>query len=516
MIRRLLVLSLVLGFAAAHAEVRTFPGCGATLQACLDAAPVGDTVRITADVPTAETLVARRSVTLEGASGRMPRLAFGTTLTVTPEGGAPASFTVRDLELRGGWIDVTHERAADLTVTITGIRFVHGGPRPIIRIGEPVKVPNDPYGALTTTIADNTLVADGADASNGIAVHADYASRMSVAVLRNTLEVGGIEQWGVWVDAGAVESEVDVIGNRVAGVDYATGVTVHHRDGVLRTRVVGNVVRGQDSDAFAALSVETHDGTADVLVVNNTVARNLLGLVVYAQGGTMAGEVANNLVVENAGTGLYVQSASTRNNLVFANGIDAFDPGPGTRLADPRFVGGTLRLAPDSPARDAGATDVVPGDVTTDADGNPRLAGPAVDIGAFEAPCPECPPDAPPVACDDGDPCTLDVVDGGACTHASLGGVAAVACTCGRAPLAACAGHDVPAGVRRKSERACTLIGPAATRKAVKQASRQWSGALRQARTRATRRRVGADCATAIAAGLGDAVARARGYLGTP
>lgn len=516
MIRVALALAIVL-VAVARAEVRTFPGCGATLQGCLDAANAGDVVRVTADLTVPETLLAKRSVTLEGGSGGTPRLAFGTTLTLTPEGGAPASFTVRGLELRGGWIEVTHERTADLTVTIAGNRFVHGGPQPIIRVGEPVKLPTDPYGVLTATITDNTLVADGADASNGIMVNATYASRLSVAVLRNRLEVAGGDAWGVWVDAGAATSDVDVFGNRVTGVAYATGVTVYHREGTLGARVVGNTVRGQDSDAFAALSVETHAGDAAVLVANNTVAENRIGLVVgVAESGTMTGVAANNLVVANADYGLVVSSVANRHNLIFANRLDAFDPGPGTRLADPRLVAGTLRPGPDSPARDAGDGGVVPADVTTDADGNPRVAGPAVDIGAFEVPCPECVPDDPPLACDDGDPCTGDVVEGGACAHPPVGGIAALACTCARPPAAACTGQELPQGLRRKGQRACALVGMGATRKAVKQATRQWSGALHQARARATRRRVGADCAAATATGLGDAIARARRYLAVP
>jgi hypothetical protein len=514
MIRVVLFSGLALA-ALAHAEVRTFPACAPTLQQCLDAAQAGDTVRLTANLPAAETLVAKRSLTLEGAPGSMPRLAFGTTLTVTPEGNAPTEITVRNLELRGGWIDVTHERPADLTVTITGNRFVHGGPKPIIRVSEPVKVPTAPYGALTATMADNVLVADAADASNGILVYAEYATRMTVAVLRNVLEVSGSNQWGVRVEARTDTADLDVIGNRIGGVAHETGVMVNQRGGTLRARVVGNVVGGQDRAASAALSVATFAGAGDVLVANNTVANNRAGLVVWGDpNAALQGLVANNLVVGSLEVGLAVgRSVANRNNLIFANGYDAFDPGPGTLLADPRFAPGTLELAADSPARDAGATDAVPADVTADAAGKPRIAGKAVDIGAFERPCPECEPVAPPAACDDGDPCTEDRIDGGVCVHVPLDGIGAVACTCARPLAAACVGQAEPRGVQRTRARACGLVGGAASRAAVKRAARQWSVALRRARSRATRRRVGADCAAALAAGLGDSVARARAFL---
>ncbi|HEV7734535.1 MAG TPA: choice-of-anchor Q domain-containing protein [Candidatus Binatia bacterium] len=520
MIRLALLLCAALA-AIAHADLLTFPGCGATLQACLDDAETGDTVQIISDVPAAEALVVKRGVTLEGAPGGMPKLAFGTTLTMTPEGDAPTSFTVRNLELRGGWIDVTHDLPADLTVTITGNRFVHGGPTPIVRVGEPVKVPNDPYGVLTAVITDNTLVADGADTSQGILVNAHYAARMSVAILRNTLEVLGTGQFGIGIDASTASADVDVIGNRISGEAYDTGVTIFHFDGTMHARVVGNVVTGQDGDGgvYEALAVGTEDGDSVVLVANNSVAGNRTGLAVGTSGtGTMHGVVANNLVVGNTDRGLVVPpSIPNRNNLIFANGLDAFVPEPGTRLADPRFEPGTLRLRPDSPARDAGATDVVPTDVATDADGNPRVAGPAVDIGAFEVPCPECAPEDPPAgSCDDGDPCTLDAADGTTCTHAPATGLSALACTCQRAPAAACAGRELPNGVSKKTARACTVVASTDARKAIRRATRQWTGALRQAQTRATRRRLGTECADALASALGDTVARARSFLTAP
>ncbi|CAE7746791.1 grlQ [Symbiodinium necroappetens] len=54
---------------------------------------------------------------------------------------------------------------------------------------------------------------------------------------------------------------------------------------------------------------------------------------------------------------------------------------------DPRFVdeaGGDFRLAPDSPAIDAGDMVNLPMDLTTDLAGDPRVVGGSVDLGAYE------------------------------------------------------------------------------------------------------------------------------------
>ena len=62
--------------------------------------------------------------------------------------------------------------------------------------------------------------------------------------------------------------------------------------------------------------------------------------------------------------------------------------GTGCIDADPQFSDAHKRLSVGSPCHNAGSNAAVPADVTTDLDGNPRIVGPEVDMGAYECQTP--------------------------------------------------------------------------------------------------------------------------------
>jgi len=125
-------------------------------------------------------------------------------------------------------------------------------------------------------------------------------------------------------------------------------------------------------------------------VVNNTVADNEEGIMLYCDPGTASGNIANNIIANNTKTGLNIYpgiavAVSNNHNLLYNNVFNSFTPGAGTLYDDPLFVGGgDYRLQPLSAAVNKGDNASVPSGVTTDLDGNPRIFGPAVDIGAYE------------------------------------------------------------------------------------------------------------------------------------
>ena len=118
--------------------------------------------------------------------------------------------------------------------------------------------------------------------------------------------------------------------------------------------------------------------------------------------------IQNSVLWDNDARGAGDQLAGYNTTVAFAHsdvggsgGSGAtWDPGLGTDLGanldvDPRFVdrvdpadaptaSGNLRLQKDSAAINAGANDLVPVGVTTDADGAPRIALGLVDMGAYE------------------------------------------------------------------------------------------------------------------------------------
>jgi hypothetical protein len=326
----------------------------------------------------------------------------------------------------------------------------------------------------------------------------------------------------------------DVIGNATAGELYDAGVFLDQRDagGTLVARVANNVIRGTDGDdTVTGVAVAVGTGTVGATVVHNTIVNVGEGIDMDEKGAADAvldAVVANNLVAGVSGRAIDVEPSFLPTVRVGPNLLFAFRRSlltPDIILGDPRFISAAdLRPGPGSAAIDAGTADFVPTDLTTDFGGGPRAVGGAVDVGAFEAPCPDgtpaggCPVAPPrpaacvPAECDDGDPCTVDECRAEACVHVVREGLDGARCACERPDPAACAADTVPSGVRRRTAQACKLLTRAgAARKPdrlLRRATRAWASAARlAARRRATRPRTPA-CRSALAADLRDAERR--------
>jgi hypothetical protein len=229
------------------------------------------------------------------------------------------------------------------------------------------------------------IVVTTADGWGGSVAHNRIAMEPNNG-LGSAISVGGAGTFGA-----------DVIANYISGKGYGSGIYVSQSigaPGTITTRILGNLVVGDPTGPGASYAIDLVGGTATFVVdvADNTVADDVDGIDLV--GTTVSGEVANNIVSGNTYSGISIAPAlaatvPNKNNLVYGDGMESFTPGPGTVTLDPRFAGGgDYHLLPDSPAIDAGASSAVPSDLLTDLDGNPRIQGHRVDIGAYEAPEP--------------------------------------------------------------------------------------------------------------------------------
>ena len=167
--------------------------------------------------------------------------------------------------------------------------------------------------------------------------------------------------------------------------------------GVLTVR--NNMFFDNTAHAWSALSMFNSAGHANV--TNNTIAYNFLNgsfasnaMVSYSGNGDAYAAFVNNITVYTLGTGSAI-SLNSRMAL-FNNDIDTSNGSPdpssnGTINVDPRFVdsvNGNLHLRPDSTLINHGTdtNNVLFGGMSSyDLDGNDRVIGPAIDLGAYES-----------------------------------------------------------------------------------------------------------------------------------
>jgi len=385
---------------SAEATTRTWPGavpCDGTLQACVDAADAGDVVEIATAGPILEDVSFEKPLTLRAQAGAAPR--FGGFHSVIG-GLASGSGTVRieGLAMTQGSIRIYHASPGALVAEIVGNTVedvVFGGPALEVYAsgsGTP--------GAMTAVIAGNSVTVPAGDQTGGIAVSSFPLQPMAASVTGNTVAMGSNMQGaaiGIWG-----QGSIDVFSNAVSGQDFNTGIGFYATGGGT-VRVFNNLVSGQsgNSGAPSAIVVHGNEHTIEALIGNNTLVENETGVFCTARddlGGYLEGGVRNNLFVGNqrgfVRDAPFAASLPDSYNLFHANVVDVgYEedpevPGPSSVFAAPIFVAG-YHLRADSPGVDHGDPGFVPQDLPSDIEGNPRVAGVTVDIGAYEVFVPE-------------------------------------------------------------------------------------------------------------------------------
>lgn len=237
---------------------------------------------------------------------------------------------------------------------------------------------------------------DGEYLRPGLSIHGSLPHGMTVRIAHLTIRRGvGHEFGGLGVSGSGVSTlRVEIEDCRFHD-NTQTAVEDEIGGGVRVTadevRVFGNVFTDNHAGNSAGAGAFTCFGALGAFT-NNTVVGNTARFgQADVRGGVSIGgncvwEVANNILWGNEGYDLSiggVEATLRHNNLTDLWGTPAASSG--NIDVDPQFAGsGVLRLRRSSPLVDAGFDETLLGLPLRSHDGGPRIAGPRIDIGAYE------------------------------------------------------------------------------------------------------------------------------------
>ena len=276
-------------------------------------------------------------------------------------------------------------------------------------------------GAANVTISNNVIEGNGADGSDYGGIQCAGSATITGNIVRDNQAMTGA---GIYVGNGYAVITHNTIADNVAG-GYAHpgnggGIEVSNGNAVIKDNLIVHNAAVSYTTHYPEMAAAAGGGiyawNGFVTVANNTIADNLCisqgkagGAGLFATGSVM---VANNIFHSNAVAPIGGQATATGGGIAIGVPYDSNPPnniqvhhnlfhnntpndGVSTGVnanqnADPLYhyaTNGTYwdyHVDPGSPAIDAGDNAYVqPGD--TDFDSQPRLLGPAVDLGAYES-----------------------------------------------------------------------------------------------------------------------------------
>jgi hypothetical protein len=375
--------------------------CGSTLQACINGAAAGDIVEVATNLPINEDITINKSLELTAAPGFAP--VIGDLHFVQLLNPAPLSNRIRFeyFTLTRGFVSAVQNSNQTFDVGIQHLTIQNTfNSRPAIEVrnGQP-----GPFGPLQVGIVGNRVTIPPNSQPgpvNAISVEGGNAVSLLGLIQQNRIDhFDGGQDGGIAVFNVEADLDVTVVANEIRGSAFNNGVRFFQfGEGSSTVRFLDNLVVGQttESGVPGSYAILADAGTTAFEIVNNTAVEGNDGIIVVGRddlGATWSGVVANNIVSGMTGAGMALFGpvltpgvVENDHNLTFDVGFNNFTPGPGTLSADPLFVGGgDFRLTDPSPARNSGNDARVPVDLATDLDGNPRIVGGRVDMGAYES-----------------------------------------------------------------------------------------------------------------------------------
>lgn len=397
--------ALALGCSAGFTQAATleWPSatCASTLQACINAAAVGDEVAIRTQAVINEDITISRSLRLF-ASGTAARFGVGRQIGINALGDGD-SMTLENLWLSGqvGGLVGSASTAHTQSITLRNMRIdtpaAAGHAVFFSRI-------NTAASAYTITVERSTIVGRSTTlAALRVAAESGLGTP-TINVLNN--QVTSVYD-GVSVGLGTGRTTIS--GNRIGREEpYRSGPSVFaisvEGSGPGGVTPVAQVFRNVSFNYSSGVYANAITAELDSRVLNNTFARNggvAMDLRRTSNGGNPApahsGRVANNLISgASCGLGFNGNAVTATANYNFyhdvaANTCSGASAGANDRTGTPLFVGGAnYRIRQGSPTIDVGNNADQPAVViivpvpTPDFDGRSGRVGSTVDIGAFE------------------------------------------------------------------------------------------------------------------------------------
>ena len=340
------------------------------LQACVDARPSGSTI-VLVDEIIDEAVVIDRSLTLRGESRRFrPRLSEVILLEGTE---SRVRIVIQDLRVERTIRTAGFETGSDHRIVILRVEVGRDAQRPQgIQILARVPV---------TAIVEDSWIRAAANQYSSLMFYVDRSGGPSgLRAVGNRISQAGYDNGGSGIDvtlygSGTTDiaihsnSVFHVAGSRAGG---SSGILVH-TNGSARAdvHVTGNTVARSEGPAFTLWNSVGPDGHVTLGLFDNSLSHSRQGVVITDR-------TAGTSTIRSGSNNVY------RNSQSYYEGRGR---GPGDLARDPRFVdlaGGDLRLRAGSPLIDRGVTCQPGGLANRDAAGRNRVAGKAIDIGAYE------------------------------------------------------------------------------------------------------------------------------------